>query len=116
MWKRVTQNSTGCSVINTINRLSHCIFKGIKKINKHIRFLPLVLNACLFWEFIIGLYLELSSNILNDYTKRNTLANILDLMAITYLPIISSGVPRRQKVILSKLSLHSCFSFIHLLK
>lgn len=34
-------------MINTTNRPSHCMFKGIKKINKHIRILPF--GTVLYW-------------------------------------------------------------------
>lgn len=37
-------------MINTINRPSHCMFKGIKKINKHIRILPV--GTVLYWRLV----------------------------------------------------------------
>lgn len=48
-------------MINTINKPSHCMFKGIKKINKHIRILPV--GTILYWMLALFEDLQLIASL-----------------------------------------------------
>lgn len=118
IWKRATQNSTGCAMINIINRPSHCMFKGIRKINKHIRILPV--GTILYWMLASFGNLKLIS-VLNSavrhtwFCKRNGTWRC-QLNVHKYLQVWIWWQLRYLLVIISNKIKFGSFLFCHLLK
>ena len=105
-------------MINIINRPSHCMFKGIRKINKHIRILPV--GTILYWMLASFGNLKLIS-VLNSavrhtwFCKRNGTWRC-QLNVHKYLQVWIWWQLRYLLVIISNKIKFGSFLFCHLLK